>query len=145
MKLETIFAEWEQDCVINESNLAAESLNISKLHGKYHKIYTHERIVLNKYETELKTLRLEKYEFYTQGPTKETHARGWTLPPSGKILKNEVQTYIDCDKDIIEATLKIGIQHEKVELLTSIIKTISNRGFQIRNAVEWLKFSNGIS
>jgi hypothetical protein len=144
MKLESILDLWAEDSNIDTRDLGSESLKIASLHNKYHKIFTHERIVLRKLEMEMKVLKLEKHEFYTQGPTKETHERGWVLPPIGKILKAEVSNYIDADKDIIELTLKIGIQHEKIELLSSIIKSLQNRGFQIKTALDWLKFTSGV-
>ncbi len=143
MKLETIFELWEQDSHVNRDMLDEEALKLSKLHHKYHQIYTNERLTLRKLETDLKILRLEKFEFYTQGPTKETHDRGWNLPPIGKVLKAEANTYVDADKDIINLSLKIGIQHEKIELLESIIKSIMNRGFQIKTALDFVKFNSG--
>lgn len=143
MKLENIFAEWEKDSKINREDLGNESLNTASLHHKYHKIYTYERIQLRNYELQLKTLRLDKFEFYTQGPTKETVEKGWKLPPIGKILKADANTYVDADKDVIDLTLKIGIQHEKIDLLSSIIKTLANRGFNINTAVNWLKYTSG--
>ena len=143
MKLEDIFALWEQDSQIDRNALDDEALKLSQLHHKYHRIYTNERLVLRKYEAELKTLKLDKYEFYTQGPTKETQDRGWQLPPIGKIIRSDVGQYLDADKDIIELNLRIGVQHEKIELLESIIKTISNRGFQIKTAVDWIKYTGG--
>lgn len=143
MKLESIFELWADDSKINREDLGEESLNISKLHHKYHQIYTYERLNLRKLESELKQLKLEKFEFYTQGPTRETAEKGWQLPPIGKVLKADANTYVDADKDIVNLALKIGIQHEKIELLESIIKTISNRGFQIKTALDWIKFTNG--
>jgi hypothetical protein len=86
MKLENIFELWDLDSIINREELDQESLNASKLHQKYHKIYTQERLILRKYETDLKLLRLEKYEFLTQGPTREQAEKGWQLPPIGRIL-----------------------------------------------------------
>lgn len=143
MKLESIFELWEQDSHVDRNVLDEEALKLSKLHHKYHKIYTNERMLLRKYEAELKTLKLDKYEFYTQGPTQETQTKGWQLPAIGKIIRSDVGQYIDADKDIIEHTLKIGVQHEKIELLESIIKTVSNRGFQIKTAVDWIKYTGG--
>lgn len=143
MKLESIFDLWEQDSNIDREQLDVESLNTPKLHQKYHKIYTQERIILRKYETELKQLRLEKFEFYTQGPTRETEEKGWKLPPIGRILKSDANTYVDADPDIIALTLKVGIQMEKIELLESIIKTLMNRGFAIKNAIEFMRFQSG--
>lgn len=143
MKLEKIFELWEQDSHVNRDLLDDEALKLSKLHHKYHQIYTNERLILRKYEAELKVLRLEKFEFYTQGPTQETHAKGWQLPPIGKVLKADANTYVDADKEVIDLSLKIGIQHEKIELLESIIKSVMNRGFQIKTALDFIKFNSG--
>jgi hypothetical protein len=144
MKIDDIYDEWEKDSHIDRSELGDESLKIPKLHHKYFKIFTHERLTLRKYEAELKQMRLEKHEFYTLGPTEETHEKGWKLPPQGRILKSEVSNYIDADKDIVNLTLKVGIQQEKIELLQSIIKSLTNRGFNIKAAIDWEKFKVGI-
>jgi hypothetical protein len=144
MKIDDIYAEWEKDSHINRSELGEEALNIPKLHHKYFKIFTNERLLLRKQEAELKQLKVEKLEFYTMGPTEETHSKGWRLPPQGKILKSEVNNYIEADADIIQLTLKIGIQNEKISLLESIIKSLTARGFNIKAAIEWEKFKVGI-
>jgi hypothetical protein len=143
MKLEDILKEWEQDSVIKREILDEEALRIPVLHKKYHTIYTHERLILRKLEVELKVLKLDKYEFFTQGPNSETEKKGWVLPPIGKIIKSDVQQYIDCDKQVVELTLRVGTQHEKIELLDSIIKSLRDRGFQIRSAIDWIKFTSG--
>jgi hypothetical protein len=91
----------------------------------------------------MKQLKLDKYEFLTQGPNEETKDKGWKLPPKGMILKGDIPMYLDGDQDIINLSLKIGLQQEKVELLDSIIKTIINRNFIIRNAIDWQKFTMG--
>lgn len=144
MKLESIQEEWSKDSIIDPTNLGNESIKIPQLHHKYFKIFSQERLSLRKLEADLKALKLEKYEFYTQGPTKEHIELGWKLPPQGKILKSEVNQYIESDKDVISTTLKIGLQIEKVDLLESIIKSITNRGFQIKTALDWMKFQNGV-
>ncbi len=143
MKLESIFELWDADSHVDRQRLDEEALKIGVLHAKYHKIYTNERLILRKYEAELKELKLQKFEFYTQGPTKETVEKGWHLPPIGKILKADASTYVDADKDIINLSLKIGIQHEKIGLLESIIKTLQNRGYNIRAAIDYIKFTSG--
>ena len=144
MKLEDIFNEWDQDSRIDRTELGDEALKIPKLHHKYFKIFTNERLVLRKYEVELKQLKLAKHEFFTMGPTEETHALGWQLPPQGKILRADVNNYIDADQDVVNLTLKVGIQQEKLELLESVIKSLTGRGFNIKAAIEWEKFKVGI-
>jgi hypothetical protein len=78
------------------------------------------------------------------GPTEDTEEKGWKLPPRGAILKAEVNNYIDADPDIIKASLKIGLQQEKIQFLEDIIKSLVNRGFQIKSAIDWEKFKTGI-
>lgn len=144
MKLEDIFDEWEKDSKIDRQILDQEVLAISTLHAKYHKIFTYERLSLKKLEAELKELKLLKFEFYTQGPTKEAIDAGWRLPPIGKVLKADAGNYVDADRDIINLTLKIGLQHEKITLLESIIRTLQNRGYNIKSAIDFIKFTAGV-
>ena len=143
MKLESIYEEWSKDSEIDMTDLGNEAIKIPKLHHKYFQVYSSEKLLLRKYEAEMKTMKLAKYEFYTQGPSKETQEKGWQLPARGMILKQEMPMYLEGDKDIINLSLKIGMQQEKVELLESIIKSLTNRGFQIKSAIDWNKFTMG--
>jgi Recombination, repair and ssDNA binding protein UvsY len=142
MKLEAIYEEWKKDSEIDKTELGDESIKIPKLHHKYFQVYSSEKLLLKKYEAEMRQLKLAKYEFYTMGPNEDT-PKDWTLPPRGMILKGDIPMYLEGDKEIIEMSLKIGLQQEKVELLESIIKSLSNRGFQIKAAIDWFKFTMG--
>jgi hypothetical protein len=143
MKLESIYEEWSKDSEIDMTELGNEAIKIPKLHHKYFQMYSSEKLLLRKYEAEMKTLKLAKYEFYTQGPSKETNEKGWELPARGMILKQEMPMYLEADQEIISLSLRIGMQQEKVELLESIIKSLTNRGFQIKSAIDWNKFTMG--
>lgn len=113
------------------------------LHSKYYRIFINEKLALRKYESELKQLKLEKFEFYTQGPTKEQLDKGWELPTIGRIVRSDVDRYLEADKDIIHLTLKVAVQNEKLALLESIIRTLRDRNFNIRAAIDWAKFQVG--
>ncbi len=143
MKIEEILELWHEDANIDRTELGDAALNIPKLHHKYFSIFTKERMALRKYEADMKQLKLDKYEFYTQGPSEETKDKGWRLPAKGLILKSDIPVYMDADQDIINLNLKINLQQEKVDLLDSIIKTIINRNFVIRSAIDWAKFTMG--
>ena len=143
MKLEQIFELWEVDSKIDIAELQFESLKIPQLHFKYYKIYIGEKSLLSKLRTNHSQLKLEKTEFLTQGPTEETDAKGWKLPPKGRVIKSEIEIYLQADKDLIDIALKIQLQEEKIELLKSILDTIKQRSFHIREAIEFLKFQNG--
>jgi len=142
MNVDEIFELWEADSQIDKTELGEEATKIPKLHHKYYQIFLKERLVLRKFESDLKQLKLDKYEFFTQGPNEDT-PKDWRLPPRGMILKGDIPMYMDADQDVINMTLKVGLQQEKVDLLDSIIKTIINRNFIIRNAIDWNKFTMG--
>lgn len=143
MRFEDIFEEWKKDSDIDRTELANESLKIPKLHHKYYMILVAEKAQLKKLEAQMKQLKLSKYEFYSQGHTEETKALGWTLPARGLILKADIPLYMEADKDIIDLSLKIGILQEKVEFLESVIKSFQTRGYIIKNAIDFMRFTMG--
>ncbi len=143
MNFESLFSEWEKDAEIDKTDLANEALKIPKLHHKYYKLLVTEKSRLKKLESDYKKLRLEKTEFFTQGHDDETRTKGWKLPAKGIIIKSDIPMYLDADSDLIELSLQIGIQLEKVEFLESIIKTLNNRGYIIKTAVDFIRFTMG--
>lgn len=143
MKIEDIVSEWDKDSKIDPTEIGSEAINISKLHSKYINIITQEKLRLRKLEVEMKILRRDKYEMYTMGPTKEHKDLGWEMPARGMILKQDVPIYMESDKEIVNLSLKIGMQQEKVEMLDSIIKSIMSRGYQLKTALDHLKFTMG--
>ncbi len=143
MKFEDIFEQWNIDSTIDKTQLDNESLKIPKLHHKYYMMLVAEKSLLKKLESQLKELKLSKYEFYSQGHTEETKQLGWKLPARGMILKTDIPMYMEADKDIIELSLKIGMQQEKVDFLESIIKSFQTRGYIIKSALDFMKFTMG--
>lgn len=143
MKLEEILELWKEDSTVDKTEISDEAVKIAKLHHKYFQILVAERMILRNYEADMKRLKLEKYEFFTQGPNEETQAKGWKLPAKGLILKADIPMYMDADNEIIKLSLRIGAQQEKIELLESIVKTVMNRGYNLKVMLEWQKFING--
>lgn len=144
MTLDEIFENWSVDSRINKIELDDESLKIPLLHSKYLKFYTAERLSLHKLESQYKTLFKLKSEYFSGSLDMDTiKENGWEPNPK-LILKSDLNMHIEADADIQKLSLKIGLQREKVSTLDSILKTISNRGFQISNAVNYMKLMNGI-
>ena len=67
---------------------------------------------------------------------------GW-VPFPFKLLKNDIEAYIHADEEVIKNKFKIMMSEEKVNYLESIIKTLNNRNFLIKNAIDWRKFTSG--
>lgn len=143
MKIEEIFSLWEKDTVIDRTELGEESLRIPQLHHKYFKIFSHERLVQRSLESELKELTRIKYEYYQGVLDEETlKEREWE-PQQLKILRTDIPVYMEADKELLVIKAKIQLQQEKIDLLESIIKSLQNRGYQIKAAIEWTKFQMG--
>lgn len=143
MKLEEILEEWGKDSKVDKLMLGEEAMAIAKLHHKYYVMLSKERLLYFKLESEAKQLKKDKYEFYVDGPTQEQLEMGWELPAKGRILKSDVGMYLDSDDDIIKLNLKLAYQKEKIDVLESIIKTLYNRGFHIKSAVDYERLQMG--
>ena len=143
MELDAIFDLWEQDSKIDLLELSQSAADIAVLHHKYHKLLSRERLLLRKMEADVKSLRMEKMEFYIDGPSQEQIDRGWKLPPRGRVLKTDAPNYVEADADVIKQTLRLAYQKEKVEVLESIIRSIMHRGFQVKSAIDYEKFKVG--
>ena len=143
MKLEDIQELWHRDSEIDYTELGTESIRIPQIHDKYLKIFTDERIRLKGVEFELSKMVRTKTEYYSGKMSQEELERhGWEQY-LGRLLKNEIANYIESDDDVIKLKQQLVVLQEKVNYLDSVIRMINNRGFQIKNALDWLKFTNG--
>ena len=144
MKLEEIQEFWNADREIDITELANESVRIPQIHDKYLKIYIDERIRLKGLQFELTKLVRLKTDYYAGKLTQEElEELGWEQFLQ-RLLKNEISTYIEADEDVIKTKKNIVLIEEKCHYLDSIIKMISNRGFQIKSAIDWIKYKSGI-
>ena len=144
MKLEEIQEFWNADREIDITELANESVRIPQIHDKYLKIYIDERIRLKGLQIELTKLVQLKRDYYAGKLTQEELEKlGWEQFLQ-RLLKNEISTYIEADEDVIKTKKNIVLIEEKCHYLDSIIKMISNRGFQIKSAIDWIKYKSGI-
>lgn len=143
MQIDDIMEMWKSDCDISPVDLGQHSLDTAKLHAKYLRLFTNERLILKKYKSEYKQLQKLKYEYYSGTISDDDLIQNNWKPFQLKILKQDIGMYIDSDSDVIKVSLKIGLQEEKVEALDNIIKAINNRGFQIKNYIDFMKFTHG--
>ena len=60
-----------------------------------------------------------------------------------KLLKTDVDKYLDSDPELAKYKQKVDYIQTVVDFLDRTIKQISNRGFQIKNAIDWRKFTSG--
>ena len=144
MRLEDIRKMVKDDSIIDDTQLDLESIKIPQLHNKYLNFYHDEKLLLSKYESELKRIVKVKWEYYT-GKLDEDALKDMGLEPFPlKILKQDIDKYMESDSDVITLAHKVDYQKEKIDYLQSIIKEITTRHWKIRNAIEWRKFISGV-
>jgi hypothetical protein len=134
---------WAGDAPIDETNLVGESKRIPTLHSKYYNLYYREVLRVKKLKAEYKELEALKREYYDGSMAEEDlKAQGWR-PYQKKVLRNEVDKYIQADKDIIKLSLTIDFHTANANYLEDIVRTIHSRNFIIKNMIEMLKFQAG--
>ena len=143
MNLEQIQEMWERDSQIDPDNLHDESLKIPQLHAKYYTVYNTINLLREKALETYNRVRLERYNYYTGKAPAEVYEEE---PFPYKVRDKEaIQRHMDADEKLNKINLKIRYYDHMLRFLEDIIKTISNRTFQIKNALEWHKFQAGFS
>jgi len=134
---------WAQDSPIDETNLVGESKRIPELHSKYYNLYYKEVLRVKKLKAEYKELEMEKRNYYDGSMDELTlREKGWKQFQL-KVLRNDLDKYIQADKDIIQASLRIDFHTANANYLEDIIKTIHSRNFVVKNMIDILKFQSG--
>lgn len=145
MNIERIREMAEADLKIDGTELGDESIRIPQLHGKYLNIFHDESLVLRKLEADYKILRKQKWEYYNgKMSQEELKALGWE-PFGHRILRQDLDVYMESDQDMIRLISKMDLQKAKVDYLDSLLKGINNRQWVIRNSIEWKKFLSGVT
>jgi hypothetical protein len=143
MDIEEIEEMWAEDSKIDDTNIANESIKIPQLHSKYYKLYYRAVMKMNKLKANLKELEKDKTEYYNGTMAEEDlKERGWKPNPL-KILRSDMDKYIQSDKDIINLCLKIDYYNGMAKFLEDILRQINNRSFMIKNYIEFVKFQSG--
>jgi hypothetical protein len=134
---------WANDSIIDETNLVGESKRIPQLHSKYYNLFYREVLRVKKLKAEYKDLESRKRDYYDGSMAEEDlKDNGWK-PYQKKVLRNEVDKYIQSDKDIIKLSLTIDYHTANSNYLEDIIRTLHSRNFIIKNMIDMLKFQAG--
>ena len=106
-------------------------------------MYSEERLRLKSMMQDYKVIYRVLSEYYN-GTLSEEEMEEYDLKPNPlKILKNDIGMHVEANKLFQQTEWKIKIQEEKVDFLESIIKSLATRGYQIKAAVDWVKFTQG--
>ena len=140
MDLEQLQEQADKDLKINDSELDLESIKTPQLHNKYLKHLTKFKLMLSRAESELHIIKRAKWEYYTGKADPSVYIE---KPFNLKILRQDVDKYIDSDEEVIRAKQKVDYLNTVVDFLDRSIRQITNRTFTIKNAIDWKKFTSG--
>ena len=143
MTLSEIQSQVRKDLKINDLELDIESLRIPSLHSKYLQLLTEHSLLLKKTQGDYAVLKRNKWIYYTGKASEEVYKEKGDFPLKLK-TKDEERTFIEADEEVRELKGKVEYYESVVEYLQEVVKSISNRSFQIKNAIEWRKFEAGV-
>jgi hypothetical protein len=145
MKLSELQEMWADDCKINEMNLGQESVRTPMLHSKYLNLLSSTRLNLRKSESDYLNMRRKKYKYYRgEMSEEELSDEGWDQWQGNKPLKNEMDEFLQVDPDLVKLTDKVEYYKTVLYQLEQIIRSINGRTWDIKNSIEWNKFTNGM-
>tara|TARA_B100000963_G_scaffold37268_1_gene27768 strand:+ start:3033 stop:3461 length:429 start_codon:yes stop_codon:yes gene_type:complete len=140
MTLEELQDIVEKKLKINDTELDLEALKTPQLHNEFLKHYNKFKLMRTKASAELATIKLHKWEYYTGKADPMVYQQ---KPFNLKILKQDVDKYIEADEDYQKIKQKVDYLETIVDFLDRTIRQIQNRGFLIKDAIEWRKFTSG--
>ena len=141
MDLETIQSMWVKDSQIDQDNLHDEASKIPSLHAKYFEMYNNIKLLRERAYTQESKVKLDRHSYYTGKADPEVYEKD---PFPYKVREKEaLQRYMGADERVQSITLKIKYYDVMLKFLEEIIRVVSNRTYQIKNAIEWNKFQSG--
>ena len=141
--------DWSEDSAVDfqfknkqySADLGQLALDIPFQHNKYLNHYTDISQIKTSLEFEIRRLVRDKREYYGGEADAKVYAE---KPFGGRIsTQDKMKVYVDSDDDVINLEAKIKYLDQMLYWLDQVMKQISNRGFQVKSAIEWEKFING--
>lgn len=142
--LELLMDEWKHDSKVDDSQLSEEVIKTANLHSKYLNILIDHKLKSRNYDIKYNKEKLFKWEYYTGKLNSDPILETKKLEPiRHKIMKSDIQQYLDADQELINISLKKMIEDEIVAYCEEVIKALKNRSYDIQSAVKWNIFQGG--
>ena len=140
MDLEAIQDMWAKDSIIDDVLLDEASLKIPQLHAKYLSLHNEFSLLNKKANHELKSLTHKKTLYYSGKLPPEEYDE----PFPYKVMKSDVQSWVAVDEQIQKVEMKLHYYDTVLNCLSDILKQVHQMSYNIKNMIEWRRFTNGI-
>lgn len=144
VNIEMLMEEWVKDAPYDETEPQRAMANIPKLHAKYLRIMTHHNLTVKKLLAEYNTRRKIKWEYYSGDLNNPEDLERYGLEPMlKKVLRADLQHYLDSDTELNNILLKKVIHEEIAEFCKNVLKELNNRTWQLKEYMAWERFIGG--
>ena len=129
MTLEELKQESYKDLPVkNMENIDQESFYNQEIKAKWLDYKSRFELLLARSKGDYQVLYREKWEYYGGKSDAKVYA---AKPFDLKVLKTDLQIYISSDNEVIK-------------FIDGVIKSIDNRGWDIKHAITWKQFEAGM-
>ena len=142
MTLEELKQESYKDLPVkNVENIDQESFYNQEIKAKWLDYKSRFELLLARSKGDYQVLYREKWEYYGGKADAKVYA---AKPFDLKVLKTDLQIYISSDSDVIELSNKIAYLETTIKFIDGVIKSIDNRGWDIKHAITWKQYEAGM-
>ena len=143
MTLDELKQESYKDLPVkNIENIDQESFYNQEIKAKWLDYKSRFELLLARSKGDYQVLYREKWEYYGGKSDAKIYI---SKPFDLKVLKTDLSVYITSDDEVIDAENKIGYLETVVDYIKGVIKSVDNRGWDIKNSIEWKKFEAGMT
>ena len=140
MNLNDLKEMCDKDVKIDSTDLDGYSISIPELANKYHQLAFDERKTLRFLQGLYDVLLRQRWLYYSGKASENVYEEN---PFDLKVLKNDIDMFLDADTQIMNIKDKIEEQEEKIKLIEETARIIQNASFNISNTIKWKKFLSG--
>jgi len=142
MTLDELKQESYKDLPVkNIENIDQESFYNQEIKAKWLDYKSRFELLLARNKGDYQVLYREKWEYYGGKSDAKIYA---SKPFDFKVLKTDLQIYISSDSDVIELSNKMAYLETTIKFIDGVIKSIDNRGWDIKHAISWKQFEAGM-
>ena len=141
MTLDELKLQVKKDLEVDDETLDKESYKNQELYAKYLDHKTNFELLLYKAKGDYKVLFRDKWEYYGGKADAKIYV---TKPFDLKVLKTDLNIYIESDEEIIKLEHKIAYLETTIKYIDGVLRSIQSRGWDIKNSISWKQFEAGM-
>lgn len=144
VSIDNLMKEWSSDSIVRPDDIQLETLKISSLHSKYLNIMSYHRLMVRKIDKDYKDMKATKDEYFHGNLNDPDTLADLGWPPMLHTHSNpKITRMLENDPDLTKLLLKKLAHEEIVSYCESVLKSLNNRSWDLRNYVEYLKYAKG--